>query len=88
MTREELLSLYQVDAAGRVLSAGPFYGQPLYVPYFWFFYLTGYGELNDGVVSFAVRIEDRVQFPELKDRPHVYMLQQADGHIAEVDALY
>ncbi len=84
MTRQELLRLFEVDENGLVQSEGPFAGQPLFVPYFWFLYLTGYVEEQQGeVVTFWVRAEDRTQFPELASRSVVRMRRRADGRIVE-----
>ncbi|PJF39845.1 MAG: hypothetical protein CUN55_13495, partial [Phototrophicales bacterium] len=64
MNREELLRLFDVDENDIVITDGPFKGQPLYIAYYWFFYITGYTEdKTDDIVTFFVRTEDRIQFP-------------------------
>ncbi len=85
MTREQLLALFQVDSSDIVQPPGPFHGQPLYVAYFWFLYITGYTERErDGIVTFWIRSEDRVQFPQLTGRETVDIRQHDDGQIKEV----
>lgn len=84
MTREQLLALFQIDNDDKVITLGPFFGQPLYIAYFWYLYITGYLESEqDGVVMFFVRGEDRGQFPELKDRAIVRLKRLPDGRIVE-----
>lgn len=85
MTREELLRILSVDDNDIVITDGPFKGQPLYIAYFWFYYITGYTEdKTDDVVTFFVRGEDRVQFKQLLDRDMVRIKQQANGSIIEI----
>ncbi len=86
MNREELLRLFEIDGNDIILTAGPFKGQPLYIAYYWFFYITGYTEdKTDDVVTFFVRGEDRAQFPQLQARQLVRLKQLLDGTIIEVN---
>ena len=86
MNREELLRIFTVDDNDIIISDGQFKGQPLYVAYFWFYYIIGYTEhkTEDGIVTFGVRGEDRAQFPILMERIEVRVQQQADNSIIEV----
>lgn len=86
MNREELLGLFDVDKNDIIITDGPFKGQPLYIAYYWFYYVTGYTEdKTDDIVTFFVRGEDRAQFPQLAERKMVRLKQLVDGRIAEVD---
>lgn len=84
MDRQQILAMFEVDEAGIIRSPGPFLGQNFYMPYFWYLHISGYREdVQAGIVTFRVRNEDRVQFPELASRELV-RLQQVDGAIIEL----
>jgi hypothetical protein len=85
MTREELLNIFQVDENDIIQNDGPLRGQPLYIAYYWYLFITGYTEsLVDNILMYRVRIEDRVQFQELTEREKVQLKRNADGRIVEV----
>ena len=85
MTREELLNIFQIDEQGLIQNVGDLQGQPLYIAYYWYLFITGYSELIvDNVLTYRVRTEDRVQFPELIERDYVKLKRDADGCIVEV----
>lgn len=80
MNRELVLTMFQVDETGIIRTPGPFEGQNLYIPYFWYLHISGYREdVQNGIVTFQVRMEDRAQFPELSNRDQV-RLKQIDNH--------
>ncbi|MBI5931753.1 MAG: hypothetical protein HY862_20755 [Chloroflexi bacterium] len=85
MNRELVFTMFQVDDAGIIRSPGPFEGQNLYIPYFWYLHISGYREnVQEGIVIFRVRMEDRAQFPELSDREIVQLTQQENGTIVQL----
>lgn len=79
LSRSEITSRYRI-LEGRILDAGPFHAQMLYVPYFWEAYLAGnaHDVSEDHVVLFGVHSEDLREFPELQNRSVVRLKQ--DGH--------
>lgn len=82
MTRDQLLALFEVDNHDIIQQDGPFKGQPLYVAYFWFLYLSGYiGERGAKTIAFDVRAEDRIQFPVLSAYTTLWVSQEEDGSI-------
>lgn len=85
MTREELLTIFQIDEQGLIQNEGNLQGQPLYIAYYWYLFITGYSELINGdVLTYQVRTEDRIQFPELMNRKSVQLKRESDGCIVEV----
>ncbi len=85
MNRELVFTMFQVDEAGIIRTPGPFEGQNLYIPYFWYLHISGYREdVQDGIVTFQVRMEDRAQFPELAHRDIVRLQQQGNNTIVEL----
>jgi hypothetical protein len=85
MDRQQILAMFEVDEIGIIRSPGPFFGQNFYIPYFWYLHISGYREdVHEGVVTFRVRSEDRVQFPELANREIVRLRQQEDDTIIEL----
>jgi hypothetical protein len=85
MNRTELTSLYKIDDAGRIRSPGQFEGEMIYVPYFWDTYLDGFADRDDGhVLGFDVTTEDKAEFPELRRRRTVRLIQRDDGFVCEV----
>lgn len=86
MLRNEIVNTYAIDENGIIRSAGQFEGEALYVPYFWFQYLEGGADRDDGrILGFDINELDRHQFPELgKRRRTVKLCQRDDGFICEV----
>ena len=83
MTRHEIETEYRT-AAGRIVSPGMFEGEHIYVPYFWEAYLNGCADRDDGrVLGFDVTAEDKKEFPELKRRRTVRLMQRDDGFVCE-----
>jgi hypothetical protein len=83
MTRQEIEQEYKVEG-GRIVSPGKFEGEAVYVPYFWGAFLDGMADRDDGtVLGFDVSAEDKAQFPELKRRRTVRLLQRDDGFVCE-----
>ncbi len=84
MNRELVFTMFQVDETGIIRTLGPFEGQNLYIPYFWYLHISGYREdVQNGIVTFQVRMEDRAQFPELINHDIVRLMQQENGAIVE-----
>jgi len=82
MTRQEIETSYRVEN-GVIRSPGKFEGEPVYVPYFWQFYLEGGAEDDDGeTLTFHVTDEDRAMFPELANVRHVFLWESDDGFVA------
>ena len=75
---------YTLDAKNRITNPGKFEMEQRYVPYFWDAFLNGDGEDDDGVLIFDVQPEDIEQFPELKDRSQVKLLETENGFVIEV----
>lgn len=76
-TRQEYVDL--------VSRPGKFEGEPAYVPYFWEFLLEGGEDFEDGpVVGFYVSAEDKILFPELKNRRTVKIMEMDSGFVVEV----
>lgn len=85
MTREELLTIFQIDEQGLIQNDGSLHGQPLYIAYYWYLFITGFSESVEGdILTYRVRTEDRVQFPELIEREYVQLKRESDGHVVEV----
>lgn len=76
MSRSDIVRRYQI-LDGRILDAGQFHAQMLYVPYFWEAYLAGnaHDVSEDHVVLFGVHSEDLREFPELTNRSVVRLKQ-------------
>lgn len=85
MTRQEILSQYDVGANGRIKTPGKFEGEMLYVPHFWGIFLDGFADRDDGeVLGFDLTKEDREEFPELKGRRTVKIMATEQGFVVEV----
>jgi len=70
---------------GTIMDPGMFEGQPRYVPHFWAVFLMGMADRDDGrVLKFQVTREDKKQFPELRRRGWVSLVQSDQGFITEV----
>lgn len=88
MNRELVFSMFQVDETGIIRTPGPFEGQNLYIPYFWYLHISGYREdVQNGIITFQVRMEDRAQFPELANQDVVHLKQHENGMIIEISKL-
>lgn len=85
MTRDEVMRGYVVDDYGTIRSPGKFEGEMLYVPHFWGVYLDGCADRDNGkVLGFDVTKEDKVEFPELKKRRTINLIERSDGFVVEV----
>jgi hypothetical protein len=85
MTRRDILDQYKVDDRGIIRSPGKFEGEMLYVPYFWDAFLNGCADRDDGkVLGFDVTVDDKKEFPELKRRRTVKILEDSNGFVVEV----
>lgn len=85
MTREDILSEYNVDENGTIKDLGKFEGEALYVPYFWDAYLNGCADSDNGrILTFRITREDREQFPEIPARKRTIRLMESDfGFVCE-----
>ena len=84
MTRNDILKNYEI-INGMILSPGKFEGEMLYVPYYWDLFLNGGADSDNGkVLTFNVSDEDKVQFPELKKRKKVRLMEREDGFVVEL----
>lgn len=87
MTRSEILKQYTVDEGGRIKSPGKFEGEMLYVPFFWEAFLDGGADSDEGgVLGFDVTADDKKEFPELKGRKTVKLLEREDGFVVETQS--
>lgn len=86
MDRKEILSQYNVNESGRIVSPGKFEGEMLYVPFYWSVFMDGGADRDDGtVLGFDITTEDRQMFPELGTRRRtVKLIQRDDGFVVEV----
>lgn len=85
MDRHQIEQMYSIDDNGFIQSAGVFQGQPRYVPYFVYLYLSGVRDKETvGAIYFQVRAEDIAQFPELRGRNEVRLVKTPDGRFTEV----
>lgn len=84
LLRAEIEASYKV-VGGRIASPGQFEGEAVYVPYFWEAYLNGFADRDDGtILGFDLTTDDVAQFPELKGRRTVELIQRDDGFVVEV----
>ena len=85
MTRQDVLAKYKVSERGTIQSPGKFEGEMLYVPYFWDAFLNGMADRDDGqTIGFNITAEDKAQFPELKHRRTVKLVEDNQGFVMEV----
>lgn len=85
MKRADIIQDYRVDDRGRIRSPGKFEGEMLYVPHFWDAYLNGCADRDNGrVLGFDVTAEDKAEFPELKRRRTVRLIENDQGFVIEV----
>lgn len=83
MTRAEIEATYKI-VNGRIASPGKFEGEMIYVPFFWEAFLNGRADRDDGtVLGFDVTAEDKAEFPELKGRRSVRLVERDDGFVCE-----
>lgn len=77
---------YTTDDNGRITSPGKFEGQMIYVPHFWYAYLNGCADRDDGtVLGFNVTPEDRAEYPEIPARKRtIRLVERSDGFVVEV----
>ena len=85
VTRAEVLKHFEVEK-GRITTPGRFEGERLYIPYFWERALDGWQDVeeDDGTAVFFIMPEDCEEFPELKSKTEVRVIQREDGFIVEV----
>lgn len=85
MNRQDILQTFTVDSHGIIRNPGKFEGEMLYVPYFWESYLNGCADRDDGkVLGFDVTAEDKTEFPELKRRRTVKLIETEQGFVTEL----
>jgi hypothetical protein len=84
MTRQDIENDYTVEN-GRIRNPGQFQGEAVYVPYFWDAYLNGMADRDNGrVLGFDITADDKEQFPELRRRRTVRLVQDDNGFVCEV----
>jgi hypothetical protein len=82
MTRQDILSQYQVSPNGVILSPGKFESEMLYVPYFWEAYMNGMADDDDGsILTFIVNQDDLNEFPELANVKKVQLEETDQGFV-------
>jgi hypothetical protein len=82
MTREEIITQYNVGSDGIIRSPGKFEGEMLYVPFYWDIALQGFANLDDGeVFGFNIEPEDVALFPELNDRKSLRLWESDQGFV-------
>lgn len=85
MNRQQIEAEYSVDEHGIIRSPGKFEGEMLYVPYFWDAYLNGFADRDNGrVLGFNVTAKAKAEFPELRKRRTVKLLEDNNGFVVEV----
>jgi len=85
MNRKEIEESYEVKD-GIINSSGKFEMEPIYVLYFWDFYMNGFQDDEDSFdgVSYSgyvVTDEDRKQFLELKDIYGIILWESDQGFV-------
>ena len=76
---------YNVNAANIITDPGKFEGCARYVPHYWEIYLDGFADRDDGrILGFDVTPEDKLQFPELRRRRTVRLLELDTGRVVEL----
>lgn len=75
----------------RITSPGKFEGEAEYVPHFWDVSLDGTPDTIEVDGETVYRIEvvdtDRAIYPELAERSHVYLFEDEQGFVREIDAM-
>ena len=76
-------SAYVTDERGRIRSPGKFEGEPIYVPYYWEAFLSGFADRDDGSrIGFDITPEDRALFPEIPaKRRTINLYERSDGFV-------
>ena len=68
-----------------VTSPGKFQGEAIYVPFYWDIYLDGGADRDDGeILGFDVTTGDKGNFPELRRRKTVKLIEDEQGFVREV----
>jgi hypothetical protein len=80
-TRKELKKEFDTYADGIIRSPGKFEGQPLYVPYFW---EQKPDAIKGNVMCYEVLPKDKSEFPELKGRKVIKLIEDDMGFVVEV----
>lgn len=84
MTRKEIEAAYNV-VGGRIRSPGKFEGEMVYVVAFWHIAMEGFADRDDGrVFGFDIIKEDKHEYPELKGRRTVKLIEDDNGFVREV----
>ena len=84
MKRSEILAQYTVQN-GIIKNPGQFDGEPIYLPHYWDIYLNGGADRDNGqIIGFDISADDKLEFPELKNRRTIRMIQTESGFICEV----
>ncbi len=84
MTRKDILAEYEVEH-GTIRTPGKFQGEALYVPYFWDAFLNGCADRDNGqVLGFDVTDDDKKEFPELRKRRTVKLVETDQGFVLEL----
>lgn len=85
MTREQIISEYDVNASGMIERLGKFEGEMLYVPYFWDIGLDGMANRDNGrVFGFDLTPVDKAMFPELRGRRTLKLRETDQGFVCEI----
>jgi len=85
MGRNEILAEYEIDKNGRISNPGKFEGEMLYVPFYWDAFLNGGADRDDGTtLGFNITKEDKDEFPDLKHRRTVNLVEDSQGFVREV----
>lgn len=86
--RQAVISQYNIEN-GIIRSPGKFEGEAVYVPYFYESWLLGGADretthFGRSVAGFDLGEEEKVEFPELRGRRTVNLLQRDDGFVVEL----
>ena len=77
----EKLAEYEEEVRG----PGKFEGEARYVPHYWSLFLDGFADEDNGkVLKFCVSKEDKENFPELKRRKVIKLIEREDGFVVEI----
>lgn len=81
MKRNDVVESFEHNGL-QITQPGKFEGEPIWAPYFWFAYLNGMADEDDGnVITFFVSNEDLDQFPELVDIEKVQLVESESGFV-------
>ena len=86
MTRKEIEEQYEITKDGFISTFGKFEMEPVYVPYFWDFYLNGFEDDTDSfnsisISGYVVTEKDREEFPELEGIYGVALYEDYQGAV-------